>query len=109
MGSNRTILLSTMVGTSLIRTADGEPHKEVDWKSLVTVAKGDPQGRLLPLQSVYDETIRCGKSFILDDHHALFKAATEAITNESGKKKMLWAFFSNLQHHGVPLPKSIEE
>jgi len=40
-----------------------------DWKSNMVIAdrKRDAEGKLLPLQS-YDETVRRGMSFLLDDH-----------------------------------------
>ena len=51
----------------------------------------------MPLQS-YDETIRRGMSFLLDDHMAWFKGSAESITDESGKVQMPWVYYSNVQH-----------
>ena len=80
-----------------------------DWKPLMTVAevKRDAQGKLLPLQS-YDETIRRGMSFILDDHLRWFKGAPETLTDENGQTQMPWVYYSNLQHDGTPFPGSID-
>jgi hypothetical protein len=53
----------------------------------IAKVKRDPQGKLLPLQS-YDETIRRGMSFILDDHLKWFKGAPETLVDEKGKIQM---------------------
>ncbi len=80
-----------------------------DWKSLMTVAQRqrDEQGNLLPLQS-YDETIRRGMSFILDDHLKWFKGPADTLVDEKGKTQMPWVYYSNLQHNGAPFPGSVD-
>lgn len=80
-----------------------------DWKSLMTVAKPqrDEQGNLLPLQS-YDETIRRGMSFILDDHLKWFKGPADTLIDEKGQARMPWVYYSNLQHNGTPFPSSVD-
>jgi hypothetical protein len=63
-----------LLAALVCQTAQGEPET-VDWKKdLMTVAerKRHASGKLLPLQS-YDETIRRGMSFILDDHLKRFR------------------------------------
>jgi len=81
----------------------------VDWKSMMTVAetKRDANGDLLPLQS-YDETIRQGMSFLMDDHLKWFKGPKETITDENGNVQMPWVYYSNLQQNGAPFPKSVD-
>jgi len=76
---------------------------------MITVAerKRDAQGNLQPLQS-YDETIRRGMSFLLDDHLKWFKGPSNTITDENGNVQMLWAYYSNLQHNGAPFANSID-
>jgi rhamnogalacturonyl hydrolase YesR len=59
------------------------------------------------LQS-YDETIRRGMSFLLDDHLKWFKGSSETITDEQGKTQMPWTYYSNLQQNGVPYPRSVD-
>ena len=80
-----------------------------DWKSMITIAerKRNEQGNLLPLQS-YDETIRRGMSFLLDDHLKWFKGPAETISDEKGRTQMPWVYYSNLQHNGAPFPNSID-
>ena len=81
----------------------------IDWKPLMTVApvRRDAQGRLLPLQS-YDETIRRGISFLLDDHLTWFKGPVASITDENGTVQMPWVYYSNLQQNGAPFPNSVD-
>lgn len=81
----------------------------VDWKPMMTVAERgrDPQGNLLPLQS-YEETIRRGMAFLLDDHLKWFKGPHESLVDGQGRTQMPWMYFSNLQHDGSPFPDSID-
>ncbi|GAG85397.1 unnamed protein product, partial [marine sediment metagenome] len=70
-------VLATFVAMSVSSADEAEWGKiqTVDWKNhFMTVApvKRDAAGKLNPLQS-YDETIRRGMSFILDDHLNWFK------------------------------------
>ena len=83
--------------------------QECDWRKMMTVAtvKRDTSGRLLPLQS-YDETIRRGMSFILDDQLKWFKGSVASIVDEKGKTQMPWVYYSNLQHNGEPFPRSVD-
>ncbi len=80
-----------------------------DWKSMITIAKTkrDAQGKLLPLQS-YDETIRRGMAFVLEDHLKWFKGPAETLLDEKGHTQMPWVYYSNLQHHGAPFPGSVD-
>jgi len=80
-----------------------------DWKSMMTIAdrKRDARGKLLPLQS-YDETIRRGMSFLLDDHLKWFRGPVESIVDEQGETRMPWVYYSNLQHDGAPFPSSVD-
>lgn len=89
--------------------AQAAETKTVDWRKMITVeeVKRDAAGSLLPLQS-YDETIRRGMAFILDDHLAWFKGPVESITNENGQIQMPWVYYSNLQHNGAPFPDSVD-
>ncbi|MDB4259556.1 hypothetical protein N9821_00235 [Akkermansiaceae bacterium] len=89
--------------------ADKNAAKPIDWREIMTIAevRRDAEGKLLPLQS-YDETIKRGMSFILDDHLAWFKGPTATITDEAGKVQMPWVYYSNLQHNGAPFPNSID-
>lgn len=82
---------------------------EIDWKPLMTIAevKRDAQDKLLPLQS-YDETIRRGMSFLLDDHLKWFKGSPQSLLDEKGQMQMPWAYYSNLQHNGAPFPDSVD-
>jgi len=83
----------------------------VDWeKDFMTVAdvKRDGDGKLLPLQS-YDETIRRGMSFILDDHLKWFKGPLDSLVDDQGNMQMPWVHFSNLQHNGMPFPNSVDK
>ena len=82
----------------------------VDWKKdfmVVAPVQRDAGGRLLPLQS-YDETIRRGMSFILDDHLKWFKGPVETLTDEDGTVQMPWVYYSNVQHNGAPFPRAID-
>jgi hypothetical protein len=85
------------------------PAADIDWKPLMTVAerKRDADGGLLPLQS-YDETIRRGMKFLLDDHLKWFKGPTDSIVDEAGGTQMPWVYYSNLQHDGAPFTSSID-
>ena len=76
---------------------------------MMTVAevRRDTRGKLLPLQS-YDEMIRRGMSFLLDDHLKWFKGPEETITDENGHVQMPWVYYSNVQHNGAPFPDSID-
>jgi hypothetical protein len=76
----------------------------------ITVAKvkRDAGGKLLPLQS-YDETIRRGMSFLMDDHLKWFKGPADILVDENGKTQMPWVYYSNLQHNGTPFPKAIDK
>ena len=81
----------------------------VDWqKELMTVAERqrDVSGKLLPLQS-YDETIKRGMSFMLDDHLSWFKAA-DTLVDENGTTQMPWVYYSNVQHNGAPFPRAVD-
>jgi hypothetical protein len=91
--------------SSAVSQADAE---EYAWKKGMVVAevKRDGQGSLLPLQS-YDETIRRGMSFILDDHLSWFKAP-ETLLDENGKTQMPWVYYSNVQHNGAPFPAAVD-
>ena len=81
----------------------------LDWRKMMTVAevKRDTQGKLLPLQP-YDETIRRGMSFLLDDHLKWFKGPAESLLDEKGRTQMPWVYYSNLQHDGSPFPGSVD-
>jgi glycerophosphoryl diester phosphodiesterase len=81
----------------------------IDWKPLMTVApvKRGSAGQLLPLQS-YDETIRRGMSFLLDEHFKWFKGPVDSITDENGKEQRPWVYYSNLQHNGAPFPNAVD-
>lgn len=80
-----------------------------DWKSMITIAekKRDAQGNLLPLQS-YDETIRRGMAFILEDHLKWFKGPAATLLDEKGHTQMPWVYYSNLQHNGSPFSSSVD-
>jgi hypothetical protein len=81
----------------------------VAWKSMMTIAevRRDTSGDLLSLQP-YDQTIRRGMSFLLDDHLKWFKGPKETITDENGHVQMPWVYYSNVQHNGAPFPNSID-
>lgn len=81
----------------------------VNWQSMMTVAevKRDADGKLLPLQS-YDQTIRRGMSFLLDDHLKWFKGDPKLLVDEEGNTQMPWVYYSNLQQDGAPFPKSVD-
>jgi len=59
------------------RAITGAPGIGDKWKTLMTVAerKRDAQNKLLPLQS-YDETVRRGIAFLLNNHLKWFKGTT---------------------------------
>ncbi len=80
-----------------------------DWKQHMVIAdrKRDEAGLLLPLQS-YEETVRRGMSFLLDDHLKWFKGSKEILIDENGVSQMPWLYYSNVQHNGEPFPKSID-
>jgi uncharacterized protein YyaL (SSP411 family) len=89
--------------------ANGEPDI-VDWEQdfmVIAPVQRDTGGNLLPLQS-YDETIRRGMSFILDDHLTWFKGSAETLTDEDGTVQMPWVYYSNVQHNGAPFPRAID-
>jgi hypothetical protein len=81
----------------------------VDWRKMMTVAgvKRNEHGNLLPLQS-YEETIRRGMSFLLDDHLKWFQGPPESLVDEKGQTQMPWVYYSNLQHNGAPFPGSVD-
>ncbi len=81
----------------------------LDWKAMMTIAerKRDAQGDLLPLQS-YDETIRRGMSFLLNDHLKWFKGPSESLVDEQGLTQMPWVYYSNLQQDGKPFGNSVD-
>jgi len=83
--------------------------QQIDWRPLMTIApvKRDANGQLQPLQS-YDETIRRGMSFLLDDHLKWFKGSIKSITDENNTVQMPWVYYSNLQQNGAPFPKSVD-
>ena len=76
---------------------------------MMTVAgvKRNEHGNLLPLQS-YEETIRRGMSFLLDDHLKWFQGPPESLVDEKGQTQMPWVYYSNLQHNGAPFPGSVD-
>ena len=82
---------------------------DIDWRPLMTVAerKRDADGNLLPLQS-YDETIRRGMRFLLDDHRGWFKGPPESLVDEAGVAQMPWVYYSNLQHDGAPFTSAVD-
>ena len=104
----RHIIIAFAVLTTTITTAFGQ--ETIDWKPLMTVAdrQRDDDGNLLPLQS-YDETIRRGMSFILDDHLKWFKGPPESLVDEQGTTQMPWVYYSNIQHNGAPFPNSVDK
>ena len=79
--------------------------REVDWRKMMTIAerKRDAQGYLVPLQS-YDETIRRGMAFLLQDHLKWFKGPADTLVDEEGHTQMPWVYYSNLQHTGAKFP-----
>jgi hypothetical protein len=81
----------------------------LDWMAMMTIAerKRDAQGDLLPLQS-YDETIRRGMSFLLNDHLKWFKGPPESLVDEQGQIQMPWVYYSNLQQDGRPFGESVD-
>jgi hypothetical protein len=105
----RGIVAGSMLLSLPCQAADTNTAKPIDWRKMMTIAevRRDAGGNLLPLQS-YDETIRRGMSFILDDHLKWFKGPRETITDEDGKVQMPWVYYSNLQHNGAPFPNSID-
>jgi len=106
-------VVSAMLAITVCRGSEAEwrEMKTVDWKrDFMTVApvKRDAAGLLLPLQS-YDETIRRGMSFILDDHLRWFKGPADTLLDEQGIQQMPWTYFSNLQHNGAPFPNAVDK
>ena len=108
------IIMGSMMLTNFpSQAAEGNAAKpttqEIDWLKMMTIAevKRDTSGKLLPLQS-YDETIRRGMSFILDDHLKWFKGPTDTIADEKAQTQMPWVYYSNLQHNGAPFPNSVD-
>ena len=103
--------LGAFTGSANALDAPKDPKAlmKVDWKPMMTIApvKRDAQGKLLPLQP-YDETIRRGMSFLLDEHLKWFKGAPEILTDKDGKPQMPWVYYSNLQHDGSPWPDSVD-
>jgi hypothetical protein len=93
----------------LLRVYAEEVAKPVIWQEMMTIAevKRDSQGKLLPLQS-YDQTMRRGMAFLLEDHLKWFKGAPETLVDESGMTQMPWVYYSNLQHDGRPFPHSVD-
>ena len=79
-----------------------------DWKANMVIAPRmrDAAGLLLPLQS-YDETIKRGMSFILDDHLEWF-GAEETLLDDKGKMQRPWVYYSNVQHNGIPFPRAVD-
>jgi rhamnogalacturonyl hydrolase YesR len=113
-----TIAKGVMLGVVLLTShvCQAEEGKTVktasqtcDWRKMMTIAKveRDTSGRLLPLQS-YDETIRRGISFLLDDHLKWFKGPPETLLDENGQTQMPRVYYSNLQQNGAPFPKSVD-
>ena len=110
----KTLKSGMLVGASLwmactSQVANAVPEI-VDWKKdfmVVAPVQRDVGGWLLPLQS-YDETIRRGMSFILDDHLKWFKGPVEMLTDEDGTVQMPWVYYSNVQHNGAPFPRAID-
>jgi rhamnogalacturonyl hydrolase YesR len=92
-----------------VEEAEFNPFGSYDWESNMVIAdqKRDDSGKLLPLQS-YDETIRRGMSFLLDDHLDWFKGSKENLKDEDGNVQMPWVYYSNVQHNGEPFPSSID-
>ncbi len=91
------------------RAIPGATGIGAQWKTMMTVAepKRDAHGKLLPLQS-YDETIRRGMSFLLNDHLEWFKGPPETLLDEKGQTQMPWVYYSNLQQDGTPFPNSVD-
>lgn len=102
-------VLANLAGQAAEEKTAQPTQKEVDWRKMMTIAdrKRDAQGSLLPLQS-YDETIRRGMAFMLDDHLKWFKGPAETLVDEQGMTQMPWVYYSNLQHNGAPFPGSID-
>jgi len=82
---------------------------DINWIPLMTIAKArhDATGQLLPLQT-YDETIRRGMTFLLDEHLKWFKGPPASIVDEAGRTQMPWVYYSNLQHNGAPFSESVD-
>ncbi|MFN4999569.1 MAG: hypothetical protein ACK5GK_00005, partial [Akkermansiaceae bacterium] len=104
------IALTAIVLSSNATVSAAEPAAPpVDWQKMMTIAevKRDEHGKLLPPQS-YDETIRRGMSFLLDDHLKWFKGSPELLVDEQGHTQMPWMYYSNLQHNGAPFTSSVD-
>lgn len=102
----KSILFSVLLSLLPIICSSAQAY---DWKAEIKIAERqrDGQGNLLPLQS-YDETIRRGMAFILDDHLKWFNGSEESLTDEHGKIRMPRTYYSNLQHNGAPFPDSVD-
>ena len=106
-------VIAAMVATGVCFASESEwaAIQTVDWKKdfmRVAPVKRDASGQLLPMQS-YDETIRRGMSFILDDHLSWFKGPANTLLDEQGAQHMPWTHFSNLQHNGAPFPNAVDK
>jgi len=103
------LLAATLLGAAGVSAADKPGVLQVDWRKMMTVAerKRDAQGNLLPLQS-YDETIRRGMAFLLNDHLKWFKGPPETLLDEKVQTQMPWVYYSNLQQDGMPFPKAVD-
>jgi hypothetical protein len=103
------LIKHTLLTLAVIGTLGPIHAADIDWKPLMTIApvKRDAQGDLLPLQS-YDETIRRGMAFLLDDHLKWFKGSPELLVDEQGRTQMPWMYYSNLQHNGAPFTSSVD-
>jgi len=109
-----TMLSTTMCTNVSNKNTEAETPKHsfvgnYDWKKHMVVAERnrDAAGLLLPLQS-YDETIRWGMSFLLEDHLKWFRGPGESLRDEKGQTQMPWVYYSNIQHNGEPFPNSID-
>ena len=104
------IALTAIVLSSHSAVSAAEPAAPpVDWRKMMTIAevKRDEHGKLLPPQS-YDETIRRGMSFLLDDHMKWFKGPAESLLDEKGQTQMPWVYYSNLQQDGTPFAGAVD-
>jgi hypothetical protein len=107
--------LSFTMFSNLFAQNNASPHFKYiepaifDWENHMVIAnrKRDASGLLLPLQS-YEETIRRGMSFLLDDHLKWFKGPVENLIDEHGNTQMPWVYFSNLQSNGQPFPDAVD-
>lgn len=85
------------------------PEGVFDWKKNMVIAdrKRNDAEMLLPLQS-YEQTIRRGMSFLLEDHLKWFKGTDKSLMDENGQTQMPWVYYSNVQHNGEPFPNAID-